>query len=134
MTRIKEVKNVIEYYDAEVALRICKHSGYYYLMCLQGTEGEKTKLYSCYSLVKLKDTIERYARIKMTTIFENDSYLKDLKVWTVEWRIARIWDSVLSEIMSLQEIEDFELAMRELEKIKEIPGDPCTGPVYFGVE
>ena len=65
----------------------------------------------------------------MTTTFKSE-----LSVWTVEWRIARIWDSVLSEIMSLQEIEDFELAMRELEKIKEIPGDPCTGPVYFGVE
>ena len=129
MTRIKNVTNIIEYYDREVALRICKHNGYYYLMCLQGTEGEKTKLYSCYSLVKLKDTIERYARIKMTTTFKSE-----LSVWTVEWRIARIWDSVLSEIMSLQEIEDFELAMRELEKIKEIPGDPCCGPVYFGVE
>ena len=129
MTRIKEVKNVIEYYDAEVALRICKHSGYYYLMCLQGTEGEKTKLYSCYSLVKLKDTIERYARIKMTTIFKSE-----LSVCTVEWHIARIWCDILSEIMNLQEIEDFELAMRELEKIKEIPGDPCCGPKFYGVE
>lgn len=129
MTRIKEVKNVIEYYGAEVALRICRHNGYYYLMCLQDPEGKGTKLYSCYSLVKLKDTIERYARIKMTAIFKSE-----LSVWTVEWRISRIWDSVLSEIMSLQEIEDFELAMRELEKIKEIPGDPCKGPVYFGVE
>lgn len=129
MTRIESVTNVIEYYAAEVALRICKHNGYYYLMCLQGAEGEKTKLYSCYSLVKLKDTIERYARIKMTTIFKND-----WKVWTVECRISRIWYNILSEIMNLQEIEDFELAMRELEKIKEIPGDPCTGPVYFGVE
>lgn len=130
MTRIEEVKNVIEYYAVEVALRICKHNGYYYLMCLQGTEGEKTKLYSCYSLVKLKDTIERYARIKLTTIFKSS----ELAVWTVEWLISRIWCDVLSEIMNLQEIEDFELAMRELEKIKEIPGDPCTGPVYFGVE
>lgn len=129
MTRIKEVKNVIEYYGAGVALRICRHNGYYYLMCLQGTEGEKTKLYSCYSLVKLKDTIERYARIKLTTIFKSE-----LAVWTVEWRISRIWCDVLPEIMNLQEIEDFELAMRELEKIKEIPGDPCKGPVYFGVE
>ena len=129
MTRIENVTNVIEYYDAEVALRICRHNGYYYLMCLQGTEGEKTKLYSCYSLVKLKDTIERYARIKMTTIFKSE-----LSVWTVEWRISRIWCDILSEIMNLQEIEDFELAMRELEKIKELPGDPCTVPVYFGVE
>ena len=129
MTRIKEVKNVIEYYDAEVALRICRHNEYYYLMYLQGPEGKDAKLYSCYSLAKLKDTIERYARINMTTTFKSE-----LSVWTVEWRIARIWDSVLSEIMSLQEIEDFELAMRELEKIKEIPGDPCRGPVYFGVE
>lgn len=129
MTRIENVKNVIEYYDAEVALRICRHNRYYYLMCLQGTEGEKTKLYSCYSLVKLKDTIERYARIKMTAIFKSE-----LSVWTVEWRISRIWCDVLSEIMNIQEIEDFELAMAELEKVKEIPGDPCTGPVYFGVE
>ena len=129
MTRIKNVTNIIEYYDAEVALRICKHSGYYYLMYLQGPEGKDAKLYSCYSLAKLKSEIERYARIKMTTTFKSE-----LSVWTVEWRIARIWDSVLSEIMSLQEIEDFELAMRELEKIKEIPGDPCCGPVYFGVE
>ena len=119
MTRIKEVKNVIEYYDAEVALRICKHRGYYYLMYLQGPEGKDAKLYSCYSLAKLKEEIERYSRSNMTTIFKIGS---DLAAWTVEWRIARIWDSVLSEIMSLQEIEDFELAMRELEKIKEIPG------------
>lgn len=131
MARIKEVKNVIEYYGAEVALRICKHSGYYYLMYLQGPEGKDAKLYSCYSLAKLKGEIERYARAKMTTIFKKGS---DLEEWTVEWRSARIWDSVLSEIMSLQEIEDFELAMRELEKIKEIPGDPCCGPVYFGLE
>lgn len=133
MTRIKKIKNVIEYYAAEVALRICRHNGYYYLMCLQGSEGEKTKLYSCYSLVKLKDIIDRYARIKITpiitTIFESKS-----AAWMVEWRISRIWCDVLSEIMNLKEIEDFELAMRELEKIKEIPGDPCTGPVYFGVE
>ena len=119
MTRIKEVKNVIEYYDAEVALRICRHGGYYYLMYLQGPEGKDAKLYSCYSLAKLKEEIERYSRSNMTTIFKIGS---DLAAWTVEWRIARIWDSVLSEIMSLQEIEDFELAMRELEKIKEIPG------------
>lgn len=131
MTRIEEVKNVIEYYDAEVALRICKYNGYYYLMYLQGTEGEKTKLYSCYSLAKLKEEIERYSRSNMTTIFKIGS---DLAVWTVEWRISRIWCDILSELMNLQEIEDFELAMRELEKIKEIPGDPCTGPVYFGVE
>jgi len=131
MTRTKNVTNIIEYYGAEVALRICKHSGYYYLMYLQGPEGKDAKLYSCYSLAKLKGEIERYAWAKMTTIFEKGS---DLAEWTVEWRIARIWDSVLSEIMSLQEIEDFELAMRELEKIKEIPGDPCRGPVYFGVE
>ena len=126
MTRIKNVTNIIEYYDREVALRICKHNGYYYLMCLQGTEGEKTKLYSCYSLVKLKDTIERYARIKMTTTFKSE-----LSVWTVEWRIARIWDNVLSEIMNMIAIESFDEAMNELEKVKEIPGDPCTGPVYF---
>ena len=119
MTRIKEVKNVIEYFGAEVALRICKHSGYYYLMCLQDTEGEKTKLYSCYSLAKLKGEIERYARAKMTTIFEKGS---DLAAWTVEWRIARIWDSVLSEIMNIIAIESFDEAMTELEKIKEIPG------------
>lgn len=131
MTRIENVINVIEYYDAEVALRICKHNDYYYLMCLQGTEGEKTKLYSCYSLVKLKDMIERYARIKMTTIFTNGS---ELAVWTVEWRIARIWDNVLSEIMNMIAIESFDEAMNELEKVKEIPRDPCAGPVYFGVE
>lgn len=129
MTRIKEVKNVIEYYAAEVALRICKHNGYYYLMCLQGIEGEKTKLYSCYNLVKLKDIIERYARIKMTKIFKSP-----LVLWSVEWRISSMWSDVLSEVIKLEEIEDFELAMRELEKVKEIPGDPCTGPVYFGVE
>ena len=111
MTRIENVTNVIEYYDAEVALRICKYNGYYYLMYLQGPEGKDSKLYSCYSLAKLKGEIERYARAKMTTIFEKGS---DLAAWTVEWRIARIWDSVLSE--------------------KEIPGDSCTGPVYFGVE
>ena len=131
MTRIKEVKNVIEYYDAEVALRICKYNGYYYLMYLQDTEGEKTKLYSCYSLAKLKGEIERYARSKMTTIFEKGS---DLAAWVVEWRTARIWDSVLSEIMNMIAIESFDEAMNELEKVKEIPGDPCCGPVYFGVE
>ena len=119
MTRIKEVKNVIEYYDAEVALRICKHSGYYYLMCLQGTEGEKTKLYSCYTLAKLKEIIEQYARSQMTTIFKEGS---DLAAWTVEWRIARIWDNVLSEIMNLVAIESFDEAMNELEKVKELPG------------
>ena len=129
MTRIKNVTNVIEYYDAEVALRICKHNGYYYLMCLQGTEGEKTKLYSCYNLVKLKDIIERYARIEMTKIFKSP-----LVLWSVEWRISSMWSDVLSEVIKLEEIEDFELAMRELEKVKEIPGDPCTGPVFFGVE
>lgn len=131
MTRIKEVKNVIEYYDTEMALRICKHSGYYYLMYLQGPEGRDAKLYSCYSLAKLKGEIERYARAKMTTIFEKGS---DLAAWTVEWRIARIWDNVLSEIMKVIEIESFDEAMNELEKIKEIPGDPCCGPVYFLVE
>ena len=131
MTRIKNVTNIIEYYGAEVALRICKHSGYYYLMYLQGPEGRDAKLYSCYSLAKLKEEIERYSRSNMTTIFKNGS---DLAAWTVEWRIARIWDNVLSEIMNLQEIEDFELAMRELEKIKEIPGDPCCGPIFYGVE
>ena len=131
MTRIKEVKNVIEYYDAEVALRICRHNEYYYLMYLQGPEGKDAKLYSCYSLAKLKGEIERYARAQMTTIFEKES---DLAAWTVEWRIARIWDSVLSEIMNIIAIESFDEAMTELEKIKEIPGDPCTGPVYFGVE
>ena len=131
MTRIKEVKNVIEYYDAEVALRICRHNEYYYLMYLQGPEGKDAKLYSCYSLAKLKGEIERYARAKMTTIFEKRS---DLAAWTVEWRIARIWDDVLSEIMKVIEIESFDEAMNELEKVKEIPGDPCTGPVYFEVE
>ena len=131
MTRIKNVTNIIEYYGAEVALRICKHSGYYYLMYLQGPEGRDAKLYSCYSLAKLKEEIERYSRSNMTTIFKNGS---DLAAWTVEWRIARIWDNVLSEIMNLQEIEDFELAMRALEKIKEIPGDPCCGPIFYGVE
>ena len=131
MTRIKEVKNVIEYCDAEVALRICKHDGYYYLMYLQGPEGKDAKLYSCYSLAKLKSEIELYARSNMTTIFEKGS---DLAAWVVEWRIARIWDSVLSEIMNMIAIESFEEAMHELEKVKEIPGDPCTGPVYFGVE
>lgn len=129
MTRIKEVKNVIEYYDVEVALRICKHNGYYYLMCLQGTEGEKTKLYSCYNLVKLKDILENYARTKMTIIFEST-----LALWSIEWRISRMWSDVLSEVMQLKEFKDFELAMRELEKVKEIPGDPCTRPVYFGVQ
>ena len=131
MTRIKEVKNVIEYYDAEVALRICKHNGYYYLMYLQGPEGKDAKLYSCYSLAKLKGEIERYARSKMTTIFDKGS---DLAAWTVEWRIARIWDDVLSEIMKVIESESFAEAMIELEKVKEIPGGPCTGPVFFGVE
>lgn len=131
MTRIKNVTNIIEYYDAEVALRICKHSGYYYLMYLQGREGRDAKLYSCYSLAKLKGEIERYARSKMTTIFEKGS---DLAAWTVEWRIARIWDRVLSEIMNMIAIESFEEAMHELEKVKEIPGDHCTGPVYFGLE
>ena len=131
MTRIKEVKNIIEYYDAEVALRICKHSGYYYLMYLQGPEGKDAKLYSCYSLAKLKEEIERYSRSNMTTIFKIGS---DLAAWTVEWRIARIWDNVLSEIMNMIAIESFDEAMNELEKVKEIPGDPCTGPVYFGVE
>ena len=131
MTKIKEVKKVIECYGAEVALRICKHNGYYYLMYLQGPEGKDAKLYSCYSLAKLKSEIERYARSKMTTIFEKGS---DLAAWTVEWRIARIWDNVLSEIMKLIESESFDEAMNELEKVKEIPGDPCTGPVYFGVE
>ena len=131
MTRIENVTNVIEYYDAEIALRICKHSGYYYLMYLQGPEGRDAKLYSCYSLAKLKGEIERYARSKMTTIFEKGS---DLAAWTVEWRIARIWDNVLSEIMKVIESESFDEAMNELEKVKEIPGDPCTGPMYFGVE
>ena len=131
MTRIKNVTNIIEYYDAEVALRICKHSGYYYLMYLQGPEGKDAKLYSCYSLAKLKSEIERYARSNMTTIFKIGS---DLAAWTVEWRIARIWDNVLSEIMNMIAIESFDEAMNELEKVKEIPGDPCTGPVYFGVE
>ena len=131
MTRIEKVKNVIEYYGAEVALRICKHSGYYYLMYLQGPEGRDAKLYSCYSLEKLKSEIERYARSNMTTIFEKGS---DLAAWVVEWRIARIWDSVLSEIMDMIAIESFDEAMHELEKVKEIPGDPCRGPVYFGVE
>lgn len=131
MTRIKKTTNVIEYFDAEVALRICKHSGYYYLMYLEGPEGKDAKLYSFYSLAKLKGEIERYARAKMTTIFEKGS---DLAAWTVEWRIARIWDNVLSEIMNVAVIESFDEAMNELEKVKEIPGDPCTGPVYFGVE
>ena len=131
MTRIKEVKNVIEYYDAEVALRICRHNGYYYLMYLQGPEGKDTKLYSCYSLAKLKEEIERYSRSNMTTIFKIGS---DLAAWTVEWRIARIWDNILSEIMNMIAIESFDEAMNKLEKIKEIPGDPCTGPAYFGVE
>ena len=119
MTKIKNVTNIIEYYDAEVALRICKHSGYYYLMYLQGPEGRDAKLYSCYSLAKLKGEIERYARSNITTIFEIGS---DLAAWTVEWRIARIWDSVLSEIMNMIEMESFEEAMHELEKVKEIPG------------
>ena len=131
MTRIKKMKNVIEYYDAEVALRICRHGGYYYLMYLQGPEGNGAKLYSCYSLAKLKGEIEQYARSKMTTIFKKGS---DLAAWTVEWRIARIWDNVLSEIMNMIAIESFDEAMNELEKVKEIPGDPCCGPVYFGVE
>ena len=131
MTRIENVTNVIEYYDAEIALRICKHSGYYYLMYLQGPEGKNAKLYSCYSLAKLKGEIEQYARSKMTTIFKKGS---DLAAWTVEWRIVRIWDHVLSEIMNMIAIDSFEEAMNELEKVKEIPGDPCTGPVFFGVE
>ena len=131
MTKIKEVKNIIEYYGAEVALRICRHNGYYYLMYLQGPEGKDAKLYSCYTLAKLKEIIEQYARSKMTTIFKEGS---DLAAWTVEWRIARIWDNVLSGIMNLVAIESFDEAMNELEKVKEIPGDPCTGPVYFGVE
>lgn len=131
MTRIKEVKNVIEYYDAEVALRICRHNGYYYLMYLQGPERRDAKLYSCYSLAKLKEEIERYSRSNMTTIFKIGS---DLAAWTVEWRVARIWDNVLSEIMNMIAIESFDEAMNELEKVKEIPGDPCTGPVYFLVE
>lgn len=94
-------------------------------------EGKDAKLYSCYSLAKLKEEIERYSRSNMTTIFKIGS---DLAAWTVEWRIARIWDNVLFEIMNMIAIESFDEVMNELEKVKEIPGDPCTGPVYFGVE
>lgn len=113
MTRIENVTNVIEYYDAEVALRICKHAGCYYIMYL---DGEQTKLFSTSSLVTLKRTIEYHARSRMTTIFKGE-----WRKWVIEWRILRIWSDVLSEIMNLEEIEEFETAMNELEKIKEIP-------------
>ena len=129
MTRIENVKNVIEYYCTNVAFRICKYNDYYYLMCLQS--GENTTLYSYYTLERLKKAIEQYARPKVAECYCFEGYSAE---WSVEWVISRVWSDVLSEIMGLQEIEDFELAMRELEKIKEIPGDPCCGPVYFGVE
>lgn len=130
MTRIENITNIIEYYDAEVALCICKHNGYYYLSCLQKNSKE-IKLYSCSSLINLKDYVERYGRSNMTTLYKKGSELAD---WNIEFRISRMWTAILSEILLLKESKDFEEVMNNVEQVKDIPDDPCAGPVYFGIE